>query len=214
MTRRFFALQPDRPDGARFVQRVHDLGMLQVPSGRLAACDPITGLEIRTVVDIPPGSYPVRLTEVLDPDGFGPMGHLSVVVHDDVPVAEMRTVTDPDDPSEPAWVVTDSGAVGFVDDHAVVPARPADPGDWEDLILWGDPPAVPSWLNHLEDEQAGPESANVVLPRAIKGENLVMSRSWMGQGDHLLVTTHAADGTLLGVHLDAMVHDRDGVEGA
>lgn len=206
-SRLFFALQDGKPDGARHPQTVHDLGVLRVPSGRLEACDPIIMLGEGVVVDVPPGAYPVRLTRVATAghDTHG-AAYLSVVLRGDLPVSQVRTVTHPDDP---AWVISDSTAIGFVDHEAVDRCMPPH-GEREELVLDGDPPHTPSWLDLLDDpDHVREDGANIRLPLATDGENVILARSWIGQGDHLVVTTHAADGALLAVHLDASAHDPD-----
>lgn len=212
-SRPFFALQDGKPDGARRAQTVHDLGVLRVPSGRLAACDPITMLGDGVVVDVPPGVHPVRLTHVAETEEEARgAAYLSVVLRGDLPVAQVRTVTCPGAPEEPSWVITDSTAIGFVDHEAVDRCMPPD-DEREELILDGDPPHTPSWLDLLDDpDHVRENSADIRLPLATDEENVVLARSWMGQGDHIVVTTHAADGTLLAVHIDASAHDP--VEGA
>ncbi|GAB3451305.1 hypothetical protein [Actinophytocola sediminis] len=204
--RPFLALQDGTPAGARYPQTVHDLGVLRVPSGRLEACDPIIMLGEGVVVDVPPGAYPVRLTRVVEDDVAG-AAYLSVVLRDDLAVARVRTVTSLADPAEPAWVVTDSTGIGFVDHEAVDRCMPPHQ-EREELILDGDPPHTPSWLDLLDDpDHVGADSADIRLPLATDEENVILARSWLGQGDHLVVTTHAADGVLLAVHLDASAHD-------
>jgi hypothetical protein len=209
-SRPFFALRDGKPDGARHAQTVHDLGVLRVPSGRLEACDPITMLGEGVVVDVPPGAYPVRLTHVVDvEDGLSGAAYLSVVVRADLPVSEVRTVTSAQDPEELAWVITDSAGIGFVDHEAVDRCMPPD-GEREELILDGDPPHTPSWLDLLDaPDHVREDSADIRLPQATHEENVILARTWMGQGDHVVVTTHTADGVLLAVHIDAFAHDLD-----
>jgi hypothetical protein len=206
--RPFLALQEGKPEGARHVQTVHDLGVLRVPSGRLEACDPIIMLGDGVVVDVPPGAYPVRLTHVVDTeDGTHGAAYLSVVLRDDLPVSQVRTVTSPGDQEEPALVITDSTAIGFVDHESVDRCMPPH-DEREELILDGDPPHTPSWLDLLDaPDHVREDSADIRLPLATAEENVILARSWTGQGDHLVVTTHAGDGALLAVHLDASVHD-------
>lgn len=207
-SRPFLALRVGKPEGARHVQTVHDLGVLRVPSGRLEACDPIIMLGEGVVVDVPPGAYPVRLTHVVDAeDDTHGAAYLSVVLRDDLPVSQVRTVTSPDDPKELAWMITDSTGIGFVDHEAIDRCMPPY-GEREELILDGDPPHTPSWLNLLDaPDHVREDSADIRLPLATDEENVILARSWMGQGDHIVVTTHAADGVLLAVHIDAFAHD-------
>jgi hypothetical protein len=208
-SRPFLALRAGKPEGARHEQTVHDLGVLRVPSGRLETCDPIIMLGDGVVVDVPPGTYPVRLTHVVDAETGTPgAAYLSVILRDDLPVSQIRTVTSPADPEEPAWLTTDSTAIGFVDHEAIDRCMPPYE-DREELILDGDPPHTPSWLDLLDaPDHVHEDSADIRLPLATDEENVILARSWMGQGDHLVVTTHAAGGALLAVHIDASAHDQ------
>lgn len=209
-TRPFFALRDGRHGEASGVQTVHDLGELRVPSGRLEACDPIIALGEGedVIVDVPPGTYPVRLTHVVDAetDTRG-AAYLSVILRDDLPVSQVRTVTSPDNPKEPAWVITDSTAIGFVDHEAVDRCMPPHE-DREELVLYGDPPHTLSWLDLLDaPDHIREDAANIRLPLATGGENVILARSWTGQGYHNVMTTHAENGVLLAVHIDAGFHD-------
>lgn len=216
-SRPFFALQDGRHGDASGAQTVHDLGILQVPSGRLEACDPIIGLGEGIVVDVPPGAYPVRLTHVVDTatDTHG-AAYLSVILRDDLPVSQVRTVASPADGEEPAWVITDSTAIGFVDHEAIDRCMPPYE-DREELILDGDPPHTPSWLDLLAaPDHVREDAADIRLTLATGGENVILARSWLGQGDHNVVTSHADCGVLLAVHIDAGFHDpvEDEADGA
>ena len=57
---------PD-PAGTVAVVEVHDAGLLHLPTGRVVACDPFWGSEVRRqvapfTVTVPPGRYPVTLS--------------------------------------------------------------------------------------------------------------------------------------------------------
>jgi hypothetical protein len=56
--------------------------------------------------------------------------------------------------------------------------------------------------DHLRED-----CADIRRPLATDEENVILTRSSMGQGDHIVVTTHAADGVLLAVHIDASATD-------
>jgi hypothetical protein len=205
-SRPLFALLPGTPDGAAHPQTVHDLGVVQVPSGRLEASDPCAGLGEGLVIDVPPGAYPVFAT-VVDfsdaHDGSDPIeACLSVVVSDAAPVAEVRLFTP--EGAGPAGaegyhgVSVDSGTVAFADAAAIASYMPpAAANDWYNDVF---APALTDVPDHFPNG-----AGNVTMPLARAGENVVLSLSGWGDGLFPLLTTHAADGSLLGVHIDLLV---------
>ena len=50
-------------------------------------------------------------------------------------------------------------------------------------------------------------AANVEMPLAPAGENVVLSPSGWGDGSYPVLASYAADGTLLGVHIDLLVEE-------
>ncbi|GGM23539.1 DUF4241 domain-containing protein [Promicromonospora citrea] len=209
--RPFFALLDGTPDGTPYPQTVHDAGTLHVPSGRLEASDPFVSLGDGLVVSVPPGSWPAYVT-VADVSAARDGSHLreaylSLVVADGAPVAEVRGVTpegcEPPRPDEHYGVGVDAGTVGFAD--AAAAAAVADATEDEDLDE--------EWFDRMDDPEHLREGvANIVLPQATAGENVVLSHSGWGDGFYPVVTTHAADGSLLGVHVDLLVAGPDGDE--
>ena len=138
--------------------------------------------------------------------------YLSLVVSDAGPVAEVRGVT-PED-HEPAGdgehygVGVDAGTVGFADAEAITRCMPDDSADWYDELFDSGEPT--SWFERMDDPGHYREgSANITMPLATAGENVVLSHSGWGDGFYPVVTTHAADGTLLGVHIDLLVAGPD-----
>ena len=76
--------------------------------------------------------------------------------------------------------------------------------DWEyELIDSGEEAA---WISHMADpEHLHVDIANVLLPHATDGENIVLCHSGWGDGSYAMVGTYAADGTLTGVHIDLTI---------
>jgi hypothetical protein len=215
--RPFFALLDGTPDGTQHPQTVHGLGLLHVPSGRLEASDPYVSLGDGLVVRVPPGSYPAFVT-VADVSEARDGSHLreaylSLVVSDGGPVAEVRGVTpegaEPPADGEHYGVGVDAGTVGFADAEAVTACMPdADSADWYDEVFDSGEPT--SWFELMDSPdhyRAG--IANVTMPLARAGENVVLSHSGWGDGFYPVVTTHTGDGTLLGVHVDLLVAGPD-----
>lgn len=209
----FFALrtgQATQPAGDVCKLTVHDLGILRLPSGRLGACDPFVLLDDPAIEDVPPGSYPVRLT-VADVSEDQDASHvreayLSVVLREGE-VASVEYARDPEGVvggnSELGLVGVDAGTVAFVDAEAVPLCMPP-PSNWYDDVF--DSGADDSWFARMDDEddlRAG--SANIVMPRAHDGENVVLTHSGWGDGVYPLVFTRDAAGDLLAVHIDLLV---------
>ncbi|PUB25573.1 uncharacterized protein DUF4241 [Promicromonospora sp. AC04] len=216
----FFALLDGTPDGTEHPQTVHALGVLHVPSGRLEASDPFVSLGDGLVTEVPPGSYPafVTVADVSDAhDGSHPReAYLSLVVSDAGPVAEVRPVTpeggEPPSDEECYGVGVDTGTVAFADAEAIASCMPAADSDgddnwYDDVFDSGEPD---SWFNLMDSADHYLDGcANVTMPLARAGENVVLSHSGWGDGFYPVVTTHAADGTLLGVHIDLLVAGPD-----
>ena len=191
---------------------VHDLGILRVPSGRLEAGDPFENLGEGAVVDIPPGDYPVRVTvaDVSDEQDGSHLreAYLSVVLADGEAVA-LGTATGAGqrlEDGEYLAVGVDAGTVGFADAEAVGTAMPA--GDWyEDLFDNG---TDDCWFSLMDSEEhliAG--SANIVMPAATAGENVVLAHSGWGDGVYPVLSTLDADGRSLAIHIDLLVVGED-----
>jgi hypothetical protein len=217
--RPLLALRSGTPDGTPYPQTVHDLGVLHVPSGQVEVSDPYVSLGDGLVATVPPGSYPVRVTvaDVSDArDGSHPReAYLSLVVSDATPVAEVRVVT-PDGAEPPAagefyGVGVDAGTVAFADAAAAVACMPPREDDWyEDLF---DDGTERSWFALQDDpDHYRNGCANITLPLATAGQNIVLSHSGWGDGFYPVVSTHDADGALLGVHIDLLVAGPDDPE--
>lgn len=211
----FFALREGaatQPDGSVCRLSVHNLGTLRVPSGRLGACDPFVYLDQPAIEEVPAGDYPVRLTLAdvsPEQDGSHPReAYLSVVLSETPPASAEHardlegTFTGTQDLGA---VPVDAGTVAFVDAEAVSRCMP-DPtaSNWyEEIYDSGDPG---SWFNLMDDPgHAHRQCANVVMPLAPDGENVVLAHSGWGDGLYPLVFTRAVDGSLTGVHIDLLV---------
>ncbi|GAB3170957.1 hypothetical protein GCM10027059_38350 [Myceligenerans halotolerans] len=206
--RPFFALQTGRPEGCAYPQTVHEVGDLHVPSGRLEASDPFVFLGEGCTVPIPPGSYPAFVT-VADVSEAADGSHLresylSVVLHDDAPVAAVRLgiPEGKDTPEDGAWYGTgvDAGTVAFAD----ATAAEALPRSFDSSLE----ETHDRWMDLLDDPRHhGKDRANAPLPGVAGGENVVLTHSGWGDGFYPVITTHDSDGRLLGVHIDLLVAD-------
>lgn len=216
-THKFLAMRVGKVPGWRHVRTVHDLGMLRVLSGRLEACDPFVAFGDGLVFRIPPGTYPVKVT-VADVSDTGDGSHLresylSLILHEGDPVV-VENVR-PEDVTDEQWLTAtsageyfgigvDTATVGFVDASAVTSTMPEGSG-YEDVFDGGDDHPWFALMDSHDHLIRG--AANVELPTAADGENVVLSHSGWGDGFYPVLASYAADGTLLGVHIDLLVEE-------
>nr|WP_238353371.1 DUF4241 domain-containing protein [Kribbella solani] len=174
----------------------------------MEASDPFVSLGEAAVVDVPPGDYPVQVT-VADVSEEQDGSHLreaflSVRLADgEVARVEAATTAEQELGEEEFWMVgVDAGTVGFADAEATRSKMPA--GDWyEDLFDNG---ADDSWFALMDSPDHLREgSANIVLPLATEGENIVLTHSGWGDGAYPIVRTVDASGRILAVHIDLLV---------
>jgi len=207
----FLPLTSGRVEGTRYAHEVHDLGTVRVPSGRLEASDPFVTLGEGLVVAVPPGDHPVRVTvaDVSDEQDGSHLreAYLSVVLADGV-AARSETLTpvgrEPAPDGEFYGVGVDAGTVGFADADAIGRCMPE--GNWYEMVFDNGRPDA--WFDRMDDEshlRGG--CANIVMPAATSGENVVLCHSGWGDGFYPVVGTYDADDRLLGVHLDLLVDE-------
>ncbi len=210
-TETFFALQSGHPEGTQYTQAVHALGDLVVPSGFVEASDPFVSLGDQNAYAVPAGSFPVFVT-VADVSEQQDGSHLREaylsVVFADGEVARVAPAV-PDGKEAPAagsdeayGIGVDAGTVGFADARAITTSMPE--GNWyEDLF---DNDTDTSWFALMDSPDhliAG--CANIPMPLARNGENVVLAHSGWGDGWYPVLATYDASGTLLGLHIDLLV---------
>ncbi len=206
----FRALRPGpvQVDGRTWALTVHDLGVLRVPSGRLEASDPFVTLAEGPVLDVPAGVHPafVTVADVSEAQDGSHLreAYLSIRLADGE-VAAVEAATGPDRTlgADEFWMVgVDAGTVAFADAEAVRTKMPD--GDWyEDLFDNGQDDGWFALMDSADHLRAG--SANVVLPLATEGENVVLTHSGWGDGAYPVVRTVDAAGQVLGIHIDLLV---------
>lgn len=187
----------DRPFGLEVV----DCGELAVPSGRLCFLDPLTAYpEEMSVVEVPPGRYAVRLTLA---DVSGSLSgadvraaYLSLILSD-APEADHRLLSEAEEDDEGfSGVVVESDAVAMVDQEAFQRCVPDRRYDRQ----------AEAWADQLEDaDEIRNGVANVELPGAEEGENIVLSASTWGDGLYPIMGSFDEKGHLVAVHLDLQV---------
>jgi hypothetical protein len=92
--------------------------------------------------------------------------------------------------------------VAFVDAEAVARCMPHE-SSWEDIFEADDPN---SWFDLMDaDGPLPPGMANIVMPLAENGENVVLSHSGWGDGFYPVLQTKDENGRLTGIHIDLAV---------
>lgn len=211
----FLPLTEGRVQGTAYQHRVQHLGKLYLPTGRLEACDPFVNLGEGMMVQVAPGAYDAYVT-VADVSEEQDWSHpreayLSVVI-DDAEPSSFSFLTPPGsrppESDEYYGVGVDAGTVAFVDTTAVSYAMP-EPDTWYDDVF--DSGDADSWFAVLDSEEhLIPGCANVVMPRARAGENVVMCRSGWGDGFYPVVGAYDGEGRLVSVHIDLQVDEAPG----
>ncbi|MBF4635510.1 DUF4241 domain-containing protein [Agreia pratensis] len=196
--------------GSRGALRVHDLGILRIPSGSLGAADPFVALDLPITVQIPPGAYPVTVTVAdvsTEQDGSHLREAYLSLILSDTPVATIEPVPGPDGPPEDGsyfGVAVDAGTVAFFDAAAVTSSMPGDGDNWYDEVFDTGEPG--SWFDIMDSEMPLPAgTANIEMPLAPAGENVILAHSGWGDGFYPVVQTRDAEGRLTGVHIDLQV---------
>lgn len=194
---------------------VVDCGNLVLPSGRLVAADPfVTLMRENPYYAVPPGAYSVQVTidEALQREMY-----VSLILVA-TPEVERRFLVPhkPDgesylpvtDDEEFYGVSVDAGTVCFVDDEAVQRYMPTDGSTWLETLF--DNGSDTSWFKLMDNPnhiRAG--LANILLPRATDGANIVICHSGWGDGFYPVVGGYDTQGNLVAVHIDLLIHPDD-----
>lgn len=208
-------------DGEPHVVAVVDCGELFLPSGRLVAADPFAMLSRENdYYAVPPGRYPVRVTvdETLQREMY-----VSLLLSGEsearrAPLIPYHTDGQPYPPLEPEeeyGIPVDAGTVCFVDDEAVRRGMPAEESDWYETVFEND--SDDCWFNQIDADAPLPAGlANIPLPLAADGSNIIISHSGWGDGFYAVIGGYDAQGRLVAVHIDLRLHDAiaDGEEAA
>ncbi len=210
------ALQPGEHviEGATHEIAVVDCGDLMLPSGRLVAADPFVTLERHNrYYPVPPGTYPVQVTvdETIQREMY-----VSLIVSNS-PETERRVLVpfgpdgrqyEPPEGDRYYGVAVDAGTVCFVDDEAVRRGMPPEETTWLGDVFDNDSPSC--WFKLMDNPdniRAG--LANIKLPLATDGSNIVISHSGWGDGFYPVVGGYDAMGNLVAVHIDLLVHPEE-----
>ena len=188
-------------------------GSLFLPSGRLVACDPFAFMEPRDNPHIlaPTGHFPVAVTiadvsEKLDRSHIRE-AYASITFRDGTESHRRALALAREGEVRPALegdnyigFPVDTGTACFVDDSVIAAGMP-DPRTWYEALFENERPDC--WFNRMDDPQhirAG--IANIQLPLARNGENLILFHSGWGDGVYPVVGSFDDQDELLSVHID------------
>lgn len=196
-----------------------DCGELSLPSGRLAICDPFTGMHRggNPQVVLPPGRYRVQVTlaDVGAGRGGSSDGGTLCTAYASLLLSGASGSSSSETRRElliPGFPV-DSGTACFVDDEALVHGMPLEEDWYAGLFASGHPS---SWFARKEDPGHIREGiANVLLPFGRNGWNLILFPAGWGDGVYPVIGGYDAQGHLVAVHVDFAViparEERDAV---
>jgi hypothetical protein len=132
--------------------------------------------------------------------------YLSVVLSESEPASVEAAPKEAGRPGDGRFwgVGVDAGTVAFVDADAIPRCMPAIGSDWYSEVF--DTGGADGWFAQMDADSPYPAgTANIVLPRATDGENLVLSHSGWGDGFYPLLQSVTADGTITAVHIELLV---------
>jgi hypothetical protein len=188
-------------------------GSLRLPSGRLVVCDPFAFLQPRdnAQIRVPPGNYPVTVTVAdVSPNLDG--SHLReayatvrIAQREDAYRRILPLVREGESPpaladGEFIGFSVDAGTACFVDAEAVATCMP-NPDMWYEGVF--DNESEDCWFKKMDDPNHLREGlANIALPLARAGENIVIIHSGWGDGTYPVVGSFDAADRLIAVHID------------
>jgi hypothetical protein len=191
-------------------------GDLALPSGRLVACDPFvclspTGMPFITT---PQGRLPVVVT-LADVSEHQDRSHIreayASIIFSNEPECHRRTIPLTIDGEKPPKLgkdefigfAVDAGTACFVDETLVGSCMP-DPATWYDSIFENEHPDC--WFRQMDDPTHIRHGiANISLPLAKNGENIILFHSGWGDGHFPIVGSYDAANRLVAVHIDFLV---------
>lgn len=202
-----------------YVLSVVDCGRLRLPTGQLVACDPFVFLTKSgdPAVAVPPGDYAVKVT-LADVSSKSDGSHVreayaTLLIDETAAEVSRRIITplpdgetaDPeiDEDGDYFGFPVDAGTACFVDAGSVATCMPGQETWYEDLFENERPD---SWFKLMDDPRhIRPGLANIALPLAKNGENIIIMHSGWGDGFYPVVGGYDAAGRLVRVHIDFMV---------
>ncbi len=199
---------------SRLPLSVIDAGMQSLPSGELMICDPIhVGNDVLTLVKLPSGRYPVKITiadfsDDDDPDNFRE-AYVSIILDDSA--QEVRRAIFPDDPdiigketdddANEHCVYVDTASCALFDAHAF-----PSPVDDDMVEAMTDDENPQSWFARMDDTTHIRDGiANMPIEGSDADQNIVLVHTGWGDGAFPILGGYDAGGKLVRVHIDFMV---------
>jgi hypothetical protein len=191
-------------------------GSLYLPSGKLVACDPFAAMQVEDNphLIVPTGHFPVSVT-LVDVSSTQDRSHIreayASIVFKSGDEAYRRTLPLAKEGEDRPVLKgvnyigfpVDSGTACFMDDASIAQGMPA-ADTWYEGLFENDNDDC--WFNRMDDPnhiRAG--IANIPLPLAKNGENLILFHSGWGDGVFPVVGSFDEHDHLLSVHIDFMV---------
>src|SRR2546422_1586266 len=202
-------------DGPRYLWTI-PCGQLELPSGRLVACDPFAALRPNdnAFVQTHKGRFPVFVT-LADVSPAQDRSHIreayaSIVFSAEneayrktIPLARAGERRPETKDGEFVGFGVDAGTACFVDDCVIGRCMP-DPMTWHEEVFDNQKPD--SWFHRMDDpNHIRPGIANIILPLAQNGENLILFHSGWGDGVYPVVASFDSADRLVAMHIDFFV---------
>ena len=202
--------------GKLYPQWVVSCGELSIPTGNLIACDPFADMRAKdnAFIRVPKGKHPVTVTLVdlsLQQDrSHVREAYASIYFREGeeayrkaIPlVTDDKERVDPKGDSFKGFFV-DAGTACFVDAWSIEHCMP-DSSTWYEELFENNQPEC--WFNQMDDPNHIRKGiANIILPLAKNGENLILFHSGWGDGLYPIVGSFDQTDKLLAAHIDFFV---------
>jgi len=201
--------------GPRFLWTV-SCGDLELPSGRLIACDPFAGLLPANMpfIETPRGRFPVTVTlaDVSEEQNrsHAREAYASIVFSQGIETYRKLLPLAKDGEERPelkgedfVGFFVDAGTACFVDETVVKPCMP-DPKTWLKSLFENE--RADCWFSRMDDPNHIRDGiANITLPLAKNGENLILFHTGWGDGVYPLIGSFDSADRLIAVHIDFFV---------
>lgn len=204
----------ETPNGPYFLRTI-PCGDLLIDSGKLVACDPFVcwAPEGTPFIHVPKGRFPVSVTladvsEKQDRSHFREAYASIVFARGTEAYRKSISLAAEGEPrpepkgDEFSGFPVDAGTACFVDESFARRFMPPPP--WLESHFENKSPEA--WFNRMDDPNHIREGiANITLPLAKNGENLILFHSGWGDGVYPVIGSYDAKGTLLAAHIDFFV---------
>ena len=187
-----------------------------MPSGHLVACDPFAAMDAKNnaFIRVTKGRHPVTVTLVdvsenqNQPNVREAYASIYLQKGEEAYRKAIPLAVDDKNRAEPQadefqGFFVDAGTACFVDAWSVENCMP-DSSTWYNELFENSSPNC--WFNRMDDPNHIRNGiANITLPLAKKGENLILFHSGWGDGTYPLVGSFDRANNLLAVHIDFFV---------